>query len=67
MGLSAGVILSLFMALKLKIVAMIGYYLVQAIFGLFLFCFYTVFYLDLAGIKSKQTENLTNSTQISQE
>ncbi|MBO4707735.1 MAG: hypothetical protein J5594_04170 [Elusimicrobiaceae bacterium] len=33
---------------------------------LFMQCFYTIFYLDLAGIKPQQTENLTETNQINQ-
>ena len=38
----------------------------QFCMGIFSYCFYTVFYLDLAGIKPQQTENLIETNQVNQ-
>lgn len=65
MGISAAFVSGILMALHLDILAIITYYIIQTIFGLFLFCFYTVFYLDIAGIKP-QTEKLIDTNQVNQ-
>ena len=40
--------------------------LFQFCMSIFSYCFYTVFYLDLAGIKPQQSENLIETNQVNQ-
>ncbi|MBO7605260.1 MAG: hypothetical protein J6S61_02170 [Elusimicrobiaceae bacterium] len=50
---------------NLTVLVKIISYIWQIVLSLFITCFYTVFYLDLAGIKP-QTENLIETNQVNQ-